>query len=181
MIVTDVNILRLKSSPVETIKEAETIINKLKEEIKNHPNAVGLSAVQLGILKQVAIIKDKDNWHPLINPYLADDLEDPFIYKGEGCLSFPGLHFDTRRYKGVTVGNTVIDNGKFRQQREYYYYDEDKPKDLEAMVVQHEMDHLSGIIFQEKQIVNRPKDSKVGRNDSCPCGSGKKYKKCCLK
>ncbi|MEI6610584.1 MAG: SEC-C metal-binding domain-containing protein, partial [Deltaproteobacteria bacterium] len=21
--------------------------------------------------------------------------------------------------------------------------------------------------------------SKVGRNDSCPCGSGKKYKKCC--
>jgi len=21
---------------------------------------------------------------------------------------------------------------------------------------------------------------KVGRNDSCPCGSGKKYKKCCL-
>jgi preprotein translocase subunit SecA len=21
---------------------------------------------------------------------------------------------------------------------------------------------------------------KVGRNDTCPCGSGKKYKKCCL-
>lgn len=21
---------------------------------------------------------------------------------------------------------------------------------------------------------------KVGRNDSCPCGSGKKYKKCCI-
>ncbi len=25
--------------------------------------------------------------------------------------------------------------------------------------------------------VNKPK---VGRNDSCPCGSGKKYKKCCM-
>ena len=23
-------------------------------------------------------------------------------------------------------------------------------------------------------------ESKVGRNDPCPCGSGKKYKKCCL-
>lgn len=22
--------------------------------------------------------------------------------------------------------------------------------------------------------------SKIGRNDPCPCGSGKKYKKCCL-
>ena len=24
------------------------------------------------------------------------------------------------------------------------------------------------------------KDKKIGRNDPCPCGSGKKYKKCCL-
>lgn len=25
------------------------------------------------------------------------------------------------------------------------------------------------------------KEKKVGRNDACPCGSGKKYKQCCLK
>jgi preprotein translocase subunit SecA len=25
-----------------------------------------------------------------------------------------------------------------------------------------------------------PKKRKVGRNEPCPCGSGKKYKKCCL-
>ena len=25
------------------------------------------------------------------------------------------------------------------------------------------------------------KDKKIGRNDPCPCGSGKKYKKCCQK
>jgi len=25
------------------------------------------------------------------------------------------------------------------------------------------------------------KERKVGRNDPCPCGSGKKYKKCCGK
>lgn len=25
-----------------------------------------------------------------------------------------------------------------------------------------------------------PSEPKVGRNDPCPCGSGKKYKKCCL-
>ena len=36
-----------------------------------------------------------------------------------------------------------------------------------------------GIIEEEE---NRPKieiDHKIGRNDPCPCGSGKKYKKCC--
>jgi uncharacterized protein YecA (UPF0149 family) len=31
---------------------------------------------------------------------------------------------------------------------------------------------------KQKQLV---KEYKVGRNDSCPCGSGKKYKHCCLK
>ena len=29
-------------------------------------------------------------------------------------------------------------------------------------------------------IAGRHPESKVGRNDPCPCGSGKKYKKCCL-
>lgn len=27
---------------------------------------------------------------------------------------------------------------------------------------------------------NDPKTVKIGRNDPCPCGSGLKYKKCCL-
>jgi uncharacterized protein YecA (UPF0149 family) len=27
--------------------------------------------------------------------------------------------------------------------------------------------------------LNKPK-KKIGRNDPCPCGSGKKYKKCCM-
>ncbi len=36
--------------------------------------------------------------------------------------------------------------------------------------------------FEEPPPIPRPvvNESKVGRNDPCPCGSGKKYKKCCL-
>ena len=33
---------------------------------------------------------------------------------------------------------------------------------------------------QVKQQPIRNKDKKVGPNDPCPCGSGKKYKKCCM-
>lgn len=33
--------------------------------------------------------------------------------------------------------------------------------------------------FKRSKIVI--KDEKIGRNDACPCGSGKKYKKCCGK
>ena len=36
---------------------------------------------------------------------------------------------------------------------------------------------------QEQEGGNKPvvKEAKIGRNDPCPCGSGKKYKKCCGK
>jgi SEC-C motif-containing protein len=30
-------------------------------------------------------------------------------------------------------------------------------------------------------VTYRREEEKVGRNDPCPCGSGKKYKKCCGK
>lgn len=34
---------------------------------------------------------------------------------------------------------------------------------------------------EQKQSGTIRKDKKIGRNDPCPCGSGKKYKKCCGK
>ncbi len=33
--------------------------------------------------------------------------------------------------------------------------------------------------YTRKEVNSMPKEKKVGRNDPCPCGSGKKYKKCC--
>ena len=38
-------------------------------------------------------------------------------------------------------------------------------------------DYAKFTLRKQKQLV---KEYKVGRNDSCPCGSGKKYKHCCL-
>ena len=38
--------------------------------------------------------------------------------------------------------------------------------------------YMKMALSKGKQLV---KEYKVGRNDSCPCGSGKKYKHCCLK
>ena len=37
-----------------------------------------------------------------------------------------------------------------------------------------------GFVGGEKKVARKPVRSvKVGRNDPCPCGSGKKYKRCC--
>jgi len=42
------------------------------------------------------------------------------------------------------------------------------------------VDETIGEPFQEDWIEPLAKAVKVGRNDPCPCGSGRKYKKCCL-
>ncbi|MDD5206041.1 MAG: SEC-C metal-binding domain-containing protein, partial [Desulfobacterales bacterium] len=50
------------------------------------------------------------------------------------------------------------------------------------------LDQLSGMRARESQETQRTSlpaksirtDRKVGRNDPCPCGSGRKYKKCCM-
>ena len=40
--------------------------------------------------------------------------------------------------------------------------------------------HKAFRILGEKMVNERKKKFKLGRNNPCPCGSGKKYKKCCL-
>lgn len=37
------------------------------------------------------------------------------------------------------------------------------------------------LYLEQKKSNTIVRDKKIGRNDSCPCGSGKKYKKCCGK
>jgi hypothetical protein len=41
--------------------------------------------------------------------------------------------------------------------------------------------YLRKISYPEKETPAKKTKTKIGRNDPCPCGSGKKYKKCCMK
>ena len=53
---------------------------------------------------------------------------------------------------------------------------------LEAVCVQHEIDHLNGVVCMDRKVnTTIVADKKIGRNEPCPCESGKKYKKCCLR
>lgn len=46
-------------------------------------------------------------------------------------------------------------------------------------------EHMEGVLqslgLKKGKKIQPPKNKKVGRNDPCPCGSGLKFKKCCLK
>ncbi len=56
-------------------------------------------------------------------------------------------------------------------------------EDLDTAVAGEVHDHECGDPHcgdHELTMPFRRETPKVGRNDACPCGSGKKYKKCCL-
>jgi preprotein translocase subunit SecA len=88
------------------------------------------------------------------------------VYKKEGFAMFEGL---IERIKEETLG--IL----FRVQLA-------EPPSLKDMQKEKEKELIfSGpgdAAARKKQPVRRD-DQKVGRNDPCPCGSGKKYKKCC--
>jgi peptide deformylase len=132
----------------------------------------GLAAVQVGIPIRAAWF-----WVPvdaprgattamkhrevlLINPVITKQSE-PIIVPGEGCLSIPNKLISIKRYNQIEFEN---DGQLFSAEGK------------EAQIIQHEIDHMDGILIIDKEY----KSNNVGRNDPCPCGSGKKYKKCCI-
>jgi preprotein translocase subunit SecA len=48
-------------------------------------------------------------------------------------------------------------------------------------IAQQQQAAIDGTQVDHKREPIRNRDPRVGRNDPCPCGSGKKYKSCCMK
>jgi len=185
-IIRDLAILRQKSEPVTSAAEAQKLIERLRMALKETNNGVGLSAIQIGVAKLLGVIRCQGREVILINPKLIE-AEDEFIFVNEGCLSFPNEFHNTKRYRQCTVESDVIDGNELRRETWSFYYSSDPNESgndgLIAIAVQHELDHFNGKLFIDYNLKNESierKSDKVGRNDPCPCGSGKKYKKCCL-
>ncbi|MEF3279989.1 MAG: peptide deformylase [Elusimicrobiota bacterium] len=104
-------------------------------------NGIGLAANQIGIDYQIAIIKFKDKERRkvydivIINPQII--LGEGEMIEDEGCLSFPGLFAPIKRYERVVV----------RALNEKGIPVEIKGEGLLARALQHEIDHLNGIVF----------------------------------
>lgn len=178
IIVTDLKVLRQLSQPVASVAEAKELFELLKATLAVS-GGCGLAAIQIGIPKCIAAVKNRSGeWFPLINPEIVET-EDEFVFQGEGCLSLPGAFAKTKRFAQFTIDNQVIAGEVFRKERQCFFYERNSPArdSLECIAVQHEIGHFFG-----KLIIDFVIDPvvKVGRNDVCPCGSGKKFKRCCL-
>ena len=134
-------ILRKESEPVEKVDdELRKLLDDMLETMYAAPG-IGLAAVQVGILKRLIVIdisKDKEKKDPLflINPEIISKSKQTSIYE-EGCLSLPG-HFAEIERPAVCQFNFIDYNGKKK---------EIKANGLLSTCIQHEVDHLNGILF----------------------------------
>jgi len=185
-IVQDIKFLRQKSTNVETVEEARVLIEELESALNKLDNGVGLAAIQIGSPKKVGAIKGRNGYIHLINPVVVSE-EDDFIYRGEGCLSFPYTFKNTKRYKHFTIKHDKIEGDSFEEETLYFYFSLDPNEESDgrvAIAVQHEMEHFEGGLILDHNYEAKPMQrtsEKISRNDPCPCGSEKKYKKCCGK
>jgi peptide deformylase len=146
--VVDYHILKKPSYPVTGIEEAERLRLLLCRKINEFPTAVGLAAVQIGIHKKIFIIKkDFGIVNAYINPSIVKE-EEPFIFEQEGCLSFPGIKINTRRFKKINVEYQYISGGILKRKEETITHSDG---DITCVAFQHEMDHLNGVVFFEKE------------------------------
>ena len=134
-------ILRKKSEVLENVdNEIRGLMDDMLETMYAAPG-IGLAAVQVGILKRLIVIdisKEREKKDPLflINPEIVSKSTNTSIYE-EGCLSLPGYFAEIERPAECQI--------------EYIDYDgkkkEMKANGLLATCIQHEVDHLNGILF----------------------------------
>ena len=112
-------------------------------------DGMGLAAPQVGKSIRIFVVDGtsleddepsmKDFKKTFINPKILE-LEGESMVMNEGCLSLPKLREDVNRYNKV----------KIRYYDENFNFFEEEYEGLKARVIQHEYDHLEGVLFIDK-------------------------------
>ncbi|HHW00008.1 MAG TPA: peptide deformylase [Clostridiaceae bacterium] len=133
-------VLRKKSKEVTKIDDKILTLLKDMAETMYKAGGVGLAAPQVGILKRVVVIDTGDGLLELINPVITSAKGEQI--EVEGCLSVPGLYAEVKRPAEVEVEALNAKGEKITI----------KGKELLAVALCHEIDHLDGILFKDKAI-----------------------------
>ena len=95
----DKEILTSKSEEVSEITEEIKILAQDLIDTLKSTTGCGISAVQIGVLKKVCVIKDNMNYIVMINPKITRSRGN--VVYPEGCLSMPGIYKDVDRAQKV--------------------------------------------------------------------------------
>ena len=156
-----------------TVEEGYKIATELFQILNKKGDGIGLAANQVGIDAQVAVVNVRE---PLvfINPKIISKENEINYY--EGCLSYPGKRVRTRRYETVEVktaqieGSWIFSGVDSGESAKGVWEDSEVANDiavrtLEAVCIQHEIDHLNGVrIMDRVRNTTVIVEKKIGRN-----------------
>ena len=138
--------LRQISSPVEEVTdEVRGLVADMFETMYDAPG-IGLAAIQVGVPKRILVIDlqepEDEGGEPVkdprvfINPEILTTSDQDVPYT-EGCLSVPDQYAEVDRPDAIRARWLDLE-GKQR---------EEEIDGLLAVCLQHEMDHLNGVLF----------------------------------
>lgn len=104
-------------------------------------DGIGLAAPQIGLSQRLFIVATKDGAKVFINPKITKTSFLKVVME-EGCLSIPGVFGTVKRPRRVTIQALDIDGKQFLLEAEGLF----------ARVIQHEYDHINGVLFTDKVI-----------------------------
>jgi peptide deformylase len=122
---------------LEITPEIKTLIKDMAETMW-HQVGIGLAAPQIGVSLRIFVMDDGKRGAPGLSIRNRDSQRDH--PREEGCLSLPGVFGMVERSKTITVRAMDAD-GKLVSL---------EATGLKARIVQHELDHLDGILFIDR-------------------------------
>jgi peptide deformylase len=134
-------VLRASALPVERFDDRLRLEIERMGELMHDALGVGLAATQLGVLHRVLVYRayPEDPLTALVNPVIEWRSEELGAAE-EGCLSLPGVHVEVERAAGVRV----------RARDGHGEELEVEAEGLTARVIQHEIDHLDGVLILDR-------------------------------
>src|SRR3990172_6828113 len=140
--------LKTHAQRVESVDDSVRKLIDDMIETMYYARGIGLASVQVGDPRQVVVldVPDEDenerakgkNLIALVNPEIVSS-EGETIYE-EGCLSVPGVTADVERFSRLKV--RALD----REGRPF----EVSAEGLFAIALQHEIDHIDGVLFIDR-------------------------------
>jgi peptide deformylase len=152
-------LLREKAHELKGVGSRERDLIAAMAETMYAARGIGLAATQVGVMDRLFVVdvdqdrsEDDEDLHEtrllrvFINPEIVEESVEDEPFK-EGCLSIPGLDGEVYRPSRVKV---VARDENF----ESFEVEADE---LLARVIQHEYDHLNGVLFVDKlPLLKRP-------------------------
>lgn len=159
-------VLKKKAKQISEVTDTDIKLIQDMFDTMHNANGIGLAANQVGELKQILVIDISDmeagkGIKPLvvINPEIIDESDDESEYE-EGCLSIPDVREKVWRPEKITLRYNDVTMKEVELEAD----------GILARVLQHEIDHLNGILFLDhltgtKRTLLRGKLSKISKGE----------------